>query len=147
MAKNGQDSSCRTHCVILISVASWRRGFYFFDILLYSYMLNCGRKKIDISRWPLELPANQYSRFGRPELDWAELACAGWLGNSKGHCRMSFFFLSPLLAIRVDQNIKKLETFSSWGIWNWCQRRSPVTMLLEIKGWSEPVNMKFKFHI
>ena len=38
---------------------------------------------------------------------------------SKGQCRMSNFFLSTVLPIKLDQNIKKLETSSSRGIWNW----------------------------
>ena len=83
-------------------------------------MLNFGKKKNDIPWWPLELPANQHSRFGSPELDWAKLAVlVGWLCNSKDHRRMSNFFLSPLLVMWVDQNIKKIETSSSRGIWNW----------------------------
>ena len=63
------------------------------------------RKKIDFPRCPFEILANQHSRFGPPGLDWLCYLA----GNSKGHRGKSIFFLSPVLPIRVDQNIKKLE--------------------------------------
>ena len=96
---------------------AWHTGFYQFqmpleyyisDFLIFcsSYIGKSGeRKKNDFPRCPFEIPPNQHSQFGPPGLDWLCYLA----GNSKGHRGKSIFFLSPVLPIRVDQNIKKLE--------------------------------------
>ena len=48
----------------------------------------------------------------------SQIGCASWLSNSKAIFKWHYFFFSPFLPPRVEQNIKELETFSTRGIWN-----------------------------
>ena len=95
----------------------WRRCFSFFDILVYLHIQKWGKKK----------NLNPTMAFGDSQLasaaDSAKI-CSDWPGSAALVSKLSlmaivgfhFFFLSPILDIWVDQNIKKLEASSSKGI-------------------------------